>query len=1124
MMKKSCVFLKIFCVTALLIPGGTREGHAQASFTIPQAIQQSEWTPEQLPNVSLWLDASDENTVTVDREMRISEWRDKSPYKRHATQMNKERQPLWQRTARDNGSSLRFDGVDDALLLPSFAGGTLESRTDHPLAEQKKANADATFPVHRFGQSVSLNAAGDRMVIGMSTDEGFPTEGNQKNRGYGAVYLYSKEQGGWKLEGVIGKGYDKSANAKNISLPNLASFDNFGQSVALNAKGDRLVVGAPLDDGESIADEGFGAVYVFSFADDSFSDGELISTIGKGYKGKRNLSLDLDAYDRFGVSVSWNAAGDRLAVGADFDDGFDNKTASAGAVYLLHVPIEADEPPIYVGKIGKGYTGIQDIEVTLDAYDNFGASLALDEKGTLLFVGAPNDDGNANQTDATGAVYAIDFMTANFTNGRIDHMIGSGYTKIRDVSMVLDDQDHFGAAIAVGAEARQLVVGATDDDGKANANASAGALYLFEAGGVMNKRWNQVGIIGEGYDGANTYTIKGARGARIGQSFSLDARAERLVLGIFDGRVDASRSFTSAVYTMDFLPNKITAQNNEDIIRTSTPLTTADRQKLEGYLAYKQNKVAQLPDNHPFRNAPPLSLATTSAAAVTTMHNALMQTLGVIQEELSKQSLTPSQRTTALDTAQTLLQYALQMTMEIEVNAGQTLLLKTIQAAHQLFEKTKTQLWHTQSILRRIGVASEYLVNAHNTIAITANTTGQGAEAEITREHVLTMESKAQQAVKTRQMLQEAFQKADIKDEIALRTVFNVIPSIEKPVRYDITLTPALFEAIKQFRSSEIEIATELASFVFTPAQLLTMFSRVTEEDAVILSIEKGKLSAYAKKGLSPLQQQWIGKLTTVYTLSAKRKSVLQPLPEPIVVPNEAFTLRFPYALLDGDRADRLTVMQLMEDGTLQNRGGIYRTLLGHISVRITQFDRLFITQLHPAFSDVNPSYWAHEYITSMAAKAYIKGQNNGKFEPTGFVSRAELAKMIALIANLPPAKQTPTFKDINPTAWYAPYVASVVEAKYIGGYPDGRFKPEVAVTREELVAILVRLLGKQWVGGIDFATLFSDSNKIAPYAKGAIEIGLRSQMIQGSRQRLRPKDRVTRAEATKMLYRLFLT
>src|SRR5690606_37220955 len=102
----------------------------------------------------------------------------------------------------------------------------------------------------------------------------------------------------------------------------LGASDGFGSSVSLNAAGDRLVVGARGDDGFGNDLSESGAVHLFTFADTNFGGGALAGSIGHGYSGGNDVDLTgvLGSLDLFGTSVSLNGAGDRLAVGAQYDD------------------------------------------------------------------------------------------------------------------------------------------------------------------------------------------------------------------------------------------------------------------------------------------------------------------------------------------------------------------------------------------------------------------------------------------------------------------------------------------------------------------------------------------------------------------------------------------------------------------------------------------------------------------------------------------------------------------------------------------------------------------------------------------------------------------------------------
>ena len=99
-----------------------------------------------------------------------------------------------------------------------------------------------------------------------------------------------------------------------------STFVNFGYSVAVS--GDRVVVGAPWDDGSDIAVLGepwqpFGAVYVF----------ELVEA--GGWTETKLVASDAAVSDQFGFSVAVD--GDRIVVGAPGDDDYGS---ASGSVYI----------------------------------------------------------------------------------------------------------------------------------------------------------------------------------------------------------------------------------------------------------------------------------------------------------------------------------------------------------------------------------------------------------------------------------------------------------------------------------------------------------------------------------------------------------------------------------------------------------------------------------------------------------------------------------------------------------------------------------------------------------------------------------------------------------------------
>ena len=136
----------------------------------------------------------------------------------------------------------------------------------------------------------------------------------------------------------------------------LRAGDWFGHSVSLG--GDRLAVGAPYDDGHSGTST--GAVYVFKRTGTTWALEQEISDQSSGFTALR-------AGDWFGHSVS--LGGDRLAVGAPYDDG--HSGSSTGAVYVFKRTGTTWALEQEISDQSSGFTALK-------VSDEFGVSVSLD--------------------------------------------------------------------------------------------------------------------------------------------------------------------------------------------------------------------------------------------------------------------------------------------------------------------------------------------------------------------------------------------------------------------------------------------------------------------------------------------------------------------------------------------------------------------------------------------------------------------------------------------------------------------------------------------------------------------------------------------------------------------------
>ena len=95
-----------------------------------------------------------------------------------------------------------------------------------------------------------------------------------------------------------------------------------------------------------------------------------------------------------------------------------------------------------------------------------------------------------------------------------------------------------------------------------------------------------------------------------------------------------------------------------------------------------------------------------------------------------------------------------------------------------------------------------------------------------------------------------------------------------------------------------------------------------------------------------------------------------------------------------------------------------------------------------------------------------FKGTDEGKFNPKGEITRAEVAAIIYRLATgdvndrqVHIYDDYGKFKDVAPTAWYAGYVGYCANAEYIKG-SNGYFYPMNKVTGYEALAMILRAVG----------------------------------------------------------------
>lgn len=177
-------------------------------------------------------------------------------------------------------------------------------------------------------------------------------------------------------------------------------------------------------------------------------------------------------------------------------------------------------------------------------------------------------------------------------------------------------------------------------------------------------------------------------------------------------------------------------------------------------------------------------------------------------------------------------------------------------------------------------------------------------------------------------------------------------------------------------------------------------------------------------------------------------------------------------------------------------------------------------------FSDVT-SHWAREMIRAMAKGGVINGYETADglaFLPDNSITRAEFAVMLAGYLKLDTAAYSDSaavFDDEIP-AWAKNAAGAMYELGYISGKQDGSkicFAANDKITRAEAAA----MIGRTQQQLTEEAQLgFSDSDSLPQWAKTYTARLVAAGIISGYEDNtLKPNNRVTRAEAAVMLYKL---
>lgn len=181
------------------------------------------------------------------------------------------------------------------------------------------------------------------------------------------------------------------------------------------------------------------------------------------------------------------------------------------------------------------------------------------------------------------------------------------------------------------------------------------------------------------------------------------------------------------------------------------------------------------------------------------------------------------------------------------------------------------------------------------------------------------------------------------------------------------------------------------------------------------------------------------------------------------------------------------------------------------------------------SFKDVKDPSWYSDAVNFVVEKGFMAGMSKDTFGPDGLVTRAQLTQILYAAEEKPEATGTSSFTDV-PTKgkWYSDAVLWGAANKIVAGYPDKTFRPNQAVTREQLVSVLYKYaIFKEYAEEMDGGAMglagFPDGDKVASYARPGMLWAVTNSIISGTNKGLEPQGFATRAQMA-VIIRAFVT
>ena len=171
-------------------------------------------------------------------------------------------------------------------------------------------------------------------------------------------------------------------------------------------------------------------------------------------------------------------------------------------------------------------------------------------------------------------------------------------------------------------------------------------------------------------------------------------------------------------------------------------------------------------------------------------------------------------------------------------------------------------------------------------------------------------------------------------------------------------------------------------------------------------------------------------------------------------------------------------------------------------------------------FEDLKDAEWARTAVEFLNSEGILSGDGSGRFYPNNNITRSEFIKLVVLAVEADMNVTASEFSDVDPGAWYRPYVNAARAFGLVQGDMNNCFNPNALITREDMAVMVYRCYKIN--GDLGYKSSFDDSSTISSYADNAVAFLSGKKIITGvGNNMFMPKANATRAAAIQIIYNM---